>query len=112
MTWELRWHPFRGQWVLFTSAPGSPPMDRRGAWRRRSRRPAEDNALAPPGGRRLHGTNPDYRGVYVFTNDLPVFSPDAPEPTSGDEPVPDSPSTGERPRSSATTTTPRVPWPT
>ena len=39
----------------------------------------EDNALAPLGGR-LHGTNPDYRGVYVFTNDLPVFSPEAPEP--------------------------------
>ena len=19
MTWELRWHPFQGQWVLFTS---------------------------------------------------------------------------------------------
>jgi UDPglucose--hexose-1-phosphate uridylyltransferase len=43
-----------------------------------------DNALAPLG-RRLHGTNPDYRGVYVFTNDLPVFSPEAPEPDSGDD---------------------------
>ena len=54
VTWELRWHPFRGQWVLFTShrdarpwigeivAPEEPPV------------PA-DNALAPLG-RRLHGT--------------------------------------------------------
>ena len=78
MTWELRWHPLRGQWVLFTShrdarpwvgeivAPEEPPVP-------------DDNALAPLG-RRLHGTNPDYRGVYVFTNDLPVFSPDAPVP--------------------------------
>jgi UDPglucose--hexose-1-phosphate uridylyltransferase len=30
-------------------------------------------------------TNPDYRGVYVFTNDLPVFSPDAPVPSPGDD---------------------------
>jgi UDPglucose--hexose-1-phosphate uridylyltransferase len=43
-----------------------------------------DNALAP-GGRRVSTTNPDYRGVFVFTNDLPVFSPDAPEPASGDD---------------------------
>ena len=83
MTWELRWHPFRGQWVLFTShrdarpwigeiaAPGEAPVP-------------DDNALAPRG-RRVHGTNPDYRGVYVFTNDLPVFSPDAPPPGPGDD---------------------------
>jgi UDPglucose--hexose-1-phosphate uridylyltransferase len=83
MTWELRWHPFRGQWVLFTShrdarpwigevvAPTEPPVP-------------GDNALAPLG-TRLHESNPDYRGVYVFTNDLPVFSPDAPEPVSRDD---------------------------
>ena len=44
----------------------------------------DDNALAPLG-TRLHGTNPDYRGVYVFTNDLPVFSPEAPEPGPSDD---------------------------
>ena len=44
----------------------------------------DENALAPLG-RRLHAKNPDYRGVYVFTNDLPVFSPDAPEPEAGDD---------------------------
>jgi UDPglucose--hexose-1-phosphate uridylyltransferase len=83
MTWELRWHPFRGQWVLFTShrdarpwigevvPPEEPPVP-------------EDNALAP-GGRRIAGTNPEYRGVFVFTNDLPVFSPEAPEPMLGDD---------------------------
>jgi UDPglucose--hexose-1-phosphate uridylyltransferase len=82
-TWELRWHPFRGQWVLFTShrdarpwigevvAPAEPPVP-------------DDNALAPLG-TRLHGSNPDYRGVYVFTNDLPVFSPDAPKTSSHDD---------------------------
>ena len=45
--------------------------------------PAPDNALAP-GGTRLTGTNPEYQGVYVFTNDLPVFSSEAPEPSLSD----------------------------
>ena len=36
-------------------------------------------------GRRIATTNPDYRGVFVFTNDLPVFAPDAPEPSDGDD---------------------------
>ena len=38
-----------------------------------------------PLGTWLHGTNPDYRGVYVFTNDLPVFSPEAPETEPADD---------------------------
>ncbi len=25
MTWELRWHPFRGEWVLFTAHRGARP---------------------------------------------------------------------------------------
>ena len=37
-----------------------------------------------PRGKRIATTNPDYRGVFVFTNDLPVFSPEAPEPSVGD----------------------------
>jgi UDPglucose--hexose-1-phosphate uridylyltransferase len=83
MTWELRWHPFRGQWVLFTSHRDARP------WIGEIAAPAEapvpaDNALAPRG-RRLQDTNPDYRGVYVFTNDLPVFSPDAPPPGPDDD---------------------------
>ncbi|MGP0031611.1 MAG: galactose-1-phosphate uridylyltransferase [Acidimicrobiales bacterium] len=82
MTWELRWHPFRGDWVLFTSHRGDRP------WVGEVVAPAEpavpeDNALAPRG-RRIATDNPDYRGVFVFTNDLPVFSPDAPEPSPGD----------------------------
>ena len=83
MTWELRWHPFRGEWVLFTAHRGARP------WIGETfvdDEPAvpEQNALAPRG-RRIATTNPDYRGTFVFTNDLPVFSADAPDPTEGDE---------------------------
>ena len=83
MTWELRWHPFRGEWVLFTSHREARPWI--GDVAPPSEPPAPpDNALAP-GGRRIASVNPDYRGVFVFTNDLPVFAPEAPEPGPVDE---------------------------
>jgi UDPglucose--hexose-1-phosphate uridylyltransferase len=82
MTWEWRWHPFRGQWVLFTGHREARPWIGESVAAGEPLVPA-DNALAP-GGRRITTTNPDYRGVFVFTNDLPVFSPDAPEPAPGD----------------------------
>ncbi len=83
MTWELRWHPFRAEWVLFTSHRDARP------WIGESGGPQdapipEQNALAP-GGRRIASVNPDYTGVYVFTNDLPVYSPEAPTPSGDDD---------------------------
>jgi UDPglucose--hexose-1-phosphate uridylyltransferase len=83
VTWELRWHPFRGEWVLFTAHRGARPWIGETVADEEPAVP-EDNALGPLG-RRIATTNPDYRGVFVFTNDLPVFSPDAPVPTDGDE---------------------------
>jgi UDPglucose--hexose-1-phosphate uridylyltransferase len=83
VTWELRWHPFRGEWVLFTSHRGARPWIGAITSDEEPKVP-DDNALAPRG-RRIATTNPDYRGVFVFTNDLPVFGPDAPEPEGGDE---------------------------
>jgi UDPglucose--hexose-1-phosphate uridylyltransferase len=83
MTWELRWHPFRAEWVLFTAHRGARPWIGEVVAHDEVEVPAE-NALAPRG-RRIDTTNPDYRGVFVFTNDLPVFSPDAPEPSHGDD---------------------------
>jgi UDPglucose--hexose-1-phosphate uridylyltransferase len=83
MTWELRWHPFRAEWVLFTAHRDARP------WigeLTADEEPAvpDDNALAPLG-RRVSTTNPDYRGVFVFTNDLPVFSADAPAVSTSDD---------------------------
>jgi UDPglucose--hexose-1-phosphate uridylyltransferase len=83
VTWELRWHPFRGEWVLFTAHRGARPWIGEVVEHDEVVVP-EHNALAPLG-RRIATTNPDYRGVFVFTNDLPVFSPDAPAPTDGDD---------------------------
>jgi len=83
MTWELRWHPFRAEWVLFTSHRGDRPWIGETIADEAPRVP-ENNALGPSG-RRLAETNPDYRGIFVFTNDLPVFSADAPVPSPGDD---------------------------
>jgi UDPglucose--hexose-1-phosphate uridylyltransferase len=83
VTWELRWHPFRGEWVLFTAHRGARPWIGETVANEEPAVP-DDNALAPLG-QRIATTNPDYRGVFVFTNDLPVFGPDAPEPDPGDE---------------------------
>ena len=83
MTWELRWHPFRGEWVLFTSHRDARPWIGESGGPQEAPIP-EQNALAP-GGQRIATVNPDYRGVYVFTNDLPVFSPEAPAPSPGDD---------------------------
>ena len=84
--WEQRWHPFREEWILFTSH-----RDRR-PWMGETK-PFEDEpqpAYHPtcylcPGNERVAGRNPDYSGVYVFTNDLPTFGAGAPEAASGDE---------------------------
>lgn len=83
MTWELRWHPFRAEWVLFTAHRDARPWIGEVVADEEPSVP-DDNALAPLG-RRVGTTNPDYRGVFVFTNDLPVFAPDAPEPSGGDD---------------------------
>ena len=110
MTWELRWHPFRAEWVLFTAHRGARPWIGEMVADDEAPRCPADNALAPLG-RRIDTTNPDYRGVFVFTNDLPVFSPDAPEPSPATTcTAPDARS--EPPRSSATTTTRPGRWPT
>jgi UDPglucose--hexose-1-phosphate uridylyltransferase len=82
MTWELRWHPFRAEWVVFASDRGARPWI--GTVVDGEMPIPRDNALAP-GGHRMNTTNPDYRGVFVFTNDLPVFSPSAPAPSAGDD---------------------------
>ncbi len=75
LVWEQRWHPFREEWVLYTS-------HRAGRlWIGDTQKPAETaspsydpTCALCPGNTRLNGTNPPYTGVYGFTNDLPCFS--------------------------------------
>jgi len=74
--WEQRWHPLREEWVLYTAHRGGRPWI--GDTHRAdadTRPPSYDPTCALcPGNLRLEGRrNPDYTGVYCFTNDLPCF---------------------------------------
>ncbi|MDR3405942.1 MAG: galactose-1-phosphate uridylyltransferase [Chthoniobacter sp.] len=83
--WEQRWHPIRGEWVLFTSQRGGRPWVGETVAGPVARPPEFDPACALcPGNPRLRGHNPHYPGVYLFTNDLPCFSPHAPTVSGGD----------------------------
>ena len=84
LTWEQRWHPLRREWVLYTSHRGgrpwigdthSPPEE--------SPPPYDPTCALCPGNKRVQGENPNYPGVYWFTNDLPPFGNNAPAPIGG-----------------------------
>jgi UDPglucose--hexose-1-phosphate uridylyltransferase len=84
--WEQRWHPLREEWVLFTSHRGGRPWIGDTHRSAATEPPSFDPTCALcPGNKRLQGTNPHYTGVLCFTNDLPCFSSEAPEPTASDD---------------------------
>ena len=86
MAWEQRWHPLRGEWVLFTSHRAARPWNGE-AVTIAARPPAYDpTCYLCPGNERVGGArNPMYDGVWWFTNDLPCFSADAPAAASDDD---------------------------
>lgn len=72
--WEQRWHPLRGEWVLFTSHRGGRPWIGDTVKTSAERPPSYDPTCALcPGNARLKGSNPPYTGAFCFTNDLPCF---------------------------------------
>ena len=86
LVWEQRRHPFRDEWVLYTSHRAGRPW----VGETKPPEPVPAPAYDPtcylcPGNERISGRNSDYEGVYVFPNDLPAFSNDAPEPAPGDD---------------------------
>ncbi len=82
--WEQRWHPLRREWVVLAAHRQNRPWS--GAELERSDkdtpRYVDDCYLCPGNGRVAGAQNPEYDGVFVFTNDHPCVGPDAPEPVS------------------------------
>ena len=87
MTWEERWHPLREEWVIVAAHRQDRP------WRGEKVIAKEHGlpAYAPdcylcPGNPRVSGkVNPNYEQIFVFDNDHPSVSFDAPtieQPTS------------------------------
>ena len=81
MTLEERWHPFRQEWVVISSGRGNRPWLGETVDRTRDAVPpyVADCYLCPRNARVSGATNPDYESVFVFDNDHPCVSADAPD---------------------------------
>jgi len=81
MTWEERWHPLRKEWVIIAAHRQDRP------WSGETLQAEEKNlpeyisdCYLCPGNSRVSGkVNPPYKQIYVFDNDHPSVSLDAPE---------------------------------
>jgi UDPglucose--hexose-1-phosphate uridylyltransferase len=80
-TWEERWHPLREEWVIIAAHRNQRPWtgDTVAAESEVEPPPYVVDCYLCPGNSRVYGhRNPDYTGIYVFDNDLPCVSPEAP----------------------------------
>jgi UDPglucose--hexose-1-phosphate uridylyltransferase len=80
MTWEERWHPLRREWVIVSSHRNDRPWSGERVDDTRPRLPeyAPDCYLCP-GNQRVSGVrNARYDGIFVFDNDHPCVSGNAP----------------------------------
>src|SRR3954451_4911890 len=80
MAWEERWHPLREEWVIVAAHRQNRPWS--GGTVEHHEEPTPDyvdDCYLCPGNNRVSGArNPEYTGVYVFDNDLPCVSNEAP----------------------------------
>lgn len=81
MVWEERWHPLREEWVIVAAHRQNRPWS--GGMIEHAEESAPDyvpDCYLCPGNMRVSGKqNLDYTSTFVFDNDLPSVSPDAPE---------------------------------
>ncbi len=80
MTWEQRWHPLRQEWVVLAAHRQDRPWSGE-VLERRDESPPEylPDCYLCPGNRRVSGlVNPPYTGTFVFDNDHPSLSLEAP----------------------------------
>jgi UDPglucose--hexose-1-phosphate uridylyltransferase len=80
MTWEERWHPLREEWVIVAAHRQDRPWS--GGTVRRDRQEVPEyvsDCYLCPGNRRVSEiVNPHYTQTFVFDNDHPSVSPNAP----------------------------------
>lgn len=80
MTWEQRWHPLREEWVIVAAHRQDRPWSGEEVKKGQSAEPDYDpECYLCPGNVRVSGKrNPPYTGTFVFDNDHPCVSRDAP----------------------------------
>jgi UDPglucose--hexose-1-phosphate uridylyltransferase len=81
VSWELRYHPLRQEWVVVAAHRGARPWSGGtvGAKARALPRYAADCYLCPNNVRVSGKKNDDFSGVFVFDNDHPCVSNSAPQ---------------------------------
>jgi len=78
--WEQRWHPLREEWVVYSAHRNSRPWDGASESSAKSTPCYDPDCYLCPKNSRVNGeVNPDYHGVYTFTNDHPVVGLSAPD---------------------------------
>jgi len=78
--WMQRWHPLQREWVIFSAHRQNRPWTGEKIRHTKNESAEHDpTCYLCPGNRRVGGAiNPDYHGVFVFDNDRPSISLDAP----------------------------------
>ena len=81
MTWEERWHPLREEWVIIAAHRQDRPWSGETLKSEEAKLPeyVADCYLCPGNSRVSGKTNPDYEQIFVFDNDHPSVTLDAPE---------------------------------
>jgi UDPglucose--hexose-1-phosphate uridylyltransferase len=89
MTWEERWHPLREEWVIIAAHRQDRPWSgETTASEERELPEYEPNCYLCPGNTRVSGkSNPDYERIFVFDNDHPSVSMEAPANEKPSSPV-------------------------
>lgn len=84
-----RLNPLTGRWVLVSPQRNLRPWQGQRDVADTSARPNHDpQCYLCPGNARVHGgTNPDYRGPWVFDNDFPALLADVPGPGDSGDPL-------------------------
>ncbi|MEM8526714.1 MAG: galactose-1-phosphate uridylyltransferase [Bacteroidota bacterium] len=77
--WEKRWNPLRREWIVYAPHRNNRPWDGESEELKINKKSYLPNCYLCPGNERISGTiNPNYQDVFVFDNDHPVVSFDAP----------------------------------
>ncbi len=78
--WEKRWHPLREEWIVYSAHRNARPWQGAEKIKAKESAPFDPSCYLCPGNKRVNGkANPDYADVFVFENDHPVVSSEAPE---------------------------------
>lgn len=77
--WEKRWHPLREEWVVYSAHRNARPWQGAPAITSKLMPEHDPSCYLCSGNKRVHGNiNPAYPDIFIFDNDHPVVSMDAP----------------------------------